>query len=171
MQDHHRITYHQRNFGKKALTVGIQVIDLAWQVYGNFIYYEWRGINDENDKDFRNCMVQKNNGITFCMFLLIMVGYSFMLVYGCMGMAMLCFFTRRFNEQKSKVNESKIILKTLKRQKYKDGEFGDGITPDNECIICMASYDANDTVTSLGCNKTHFYHTPCIEEWIKKGNN
>jgi hypothetical protein len=95
MQDHHQITYYQRKLGKSALTISIQTTDFAWQIYGNFIYYEWRGLTADNNEAFKTCMTQNNNGITFCMFLLIMVGYSFMLVYGCMGLMMLCFYTRR----------------------------------------------------------------------------
>lgn len=40
--------------------------------------------------------------------------------------------------------------------KFKDHE---------ECIICLEAFTANDTVTPLPCDKRHYFHSKCIEEW------
>lgn len=42
---------------------------------------------------------------------------------------------------------------------------------EEECIICWSQYEEQDDVTKLKCNEKHFFHTACIESWIKQGNN
>jgi hypothetical protein len=35
----------------------------------------------------------------------------------------------------------------------------------------MTPYSKNDIITKLNCNTRHYYHTSCIENWIKQGSN
>jgi len=35
----------------------------------------------------------------------------------------------------------------------------------------MIEYKSTDHVTVLQCDARHYFHTECLEEWIKKGNN
>ena len=32
-------------------------------------------------------------------------------------------------------------------------------------------YNENDIVTQLRCDERHYFHTKCIEDWVKQGNN
>ena len=54
--------------------------------------------------------------------------------------------------------------------KYSEELFG-AISDENECIICMTAFTEEDTVTKLECPGRHFYHTACIEGWLKQGGN
>lgn len=75
------ITYRTRQRLRTLTAFSLEGIHLGWQIYGNFIYYEWRGATDEDNSDFEACMDLKNNGWEFSMLLLLIIGYCFMLVY------------------------------------------------------------------------------------------
>lgn len=32
-------------------------------------------------------------------------------------------------------------------------------------------YNETDIVTQLRCDERHYFHTKCIEDWVKQGNN
>ena len=50
--------------------------------------------------------------------------------------------------------------------------FGTGdFSHDSACPICFEEYKVTDLVTQLECDSRHYYHTECIENWIKSGNN
>lgn len=36
-----------------------------------------------------------------------------------------------------------------------------------ECVICLLAFSDTDTVTPLPCDKRHYFHSACIEEWSK----
>lgn len=40
-------------------------------------------------------------------------------------------------------------------------------TEHEECVICLQTFDDTDTVTPLPCDKRHYFHSACIEEWSK----
>lgn len=42
---------------------------------------------------------------------------------------------------------------------------------ETSCIICLVDYEPNDMVTQLHCDVRHYFHTKCVEDWIKQGNN
>ena len=35
----------------------------------------------------------------------------------------------------------------------------------------MTSFGPDDLITKLNCGGRHFYHTSCIENWIRQGGN
>jgi hypothetical protein len=42
---------------------------------------------------------------------------------------------------------------------------------DNKCTICMSEYELQEEVTTLPCcnsHVVHFFHTPCIQEWLSR---
>ena len=59
------------------------------------------------------------------------------------------------------------ILKSLTKTKFNYQLFNET----DECAICWNSYTEQDEVVKLKCNEKHYYHTGCIESWIKAGNN
>ena len=59
------------------------------------------------------------------------------------------------------------VIESLAKFKFDTGNF----THDNTCIICMAEYEAEDDVTPLECDPRHYFHTDCIQDWIKQGKN
>lgn len=54
-------------------------------MYGNFIYYEWRGKatgkGANTDDAFLKCMEKRNPGLLTSMLVFLMVGYFFLLIY------------------------------------------------------------------------------------------
>jgi hypothetical protein len=40
-----------------------------------------------------------------------------------------------------------------------------------QCPICWTDFKRHHMVTALVCNEKHIYHSECIEQWIRKGNN
>ena len=37
----------------------------------------------------------------------------------------------------------------------------------NECAICTLEYTEDDDITPLPCNVSHYFHTKCIETWLR----
>jgi len=58
-------------------------------------------------------------------------------------------------------------LRSLAKTKYNYQLFSDA----EECAICWSNYSEQDEIVKLKCNEKHFYHTKCIENWIKAGKN
>jgi hypothetical protein len=42
---------------------------------------------------------------------------------------------------------------------------------DKKCSICFLEYGENDEITPLPCDDRHFFHTQCIEDWLKANNS
>ena len=40
-----------------------------------------------------------------------------------------------------------------------------------ECCICMVDFEVSDMVTPLPCDKRHYFHSECIEQWSKSHND
>jgi hypothetical protein len=41
----------------------------------------------------------------------------------------------------------------------------------SECIICMEKFEnGKSDITPLSHNQEHFFHTKCLEEWLKRNN-
>lgn len=36
-----------------------------------------------------------------------------------------------------------------------------------ECAICLEAFKEDSTVTELKCDKRHYFHTNCLEDWLK----
>mmetsp|Transcript_40014 Transcript_40014/g.52391 ORF Transcript_40014/g.52391 Transcript_40014/m.52391 type:complete len:84 (+) Transcript_40014:691-942(+) len=45
--------------------------------------------------------------------------------------------------------------------KFKDHE---------ECVICLEPFEPSEMVTPLPCDKRHYFHSKCIEEWSQNHN-
>lgn len=60
-----------------------------------------------------------------------------------------------------------MVLASLSRTQYDPKLF----EHETNCIICLVDYEPEDTVTRLLCDQRHYFHTKCIEDWVKQGNN
>jgi hypothetical protein len=54
-------------------------------------------------------------------------------------------------------------LKTLPKKKFKHIKEQDM----TECAICMCEYNPDEDIAELKCNKKHYFHSSCLEEWLK----
>ena len=149
---------------------GTDVTMIFWQIYGNIIYWEWRGATPESDSKFSSCMDTNNHGLLFCMIMILLVGYFFLIAAVAIASLFIYTYYLRYRNRKSAMSASKKIIKALHKQKYSVERFGE-IKDENECIICMSSYTEKDVVTCLKCNDQHFFHHECILNWIKMGKN
>lgn len=75
------ITLRTRNRLRQDIAICYEFIHLGWQIYGNFIFYEWRGKTPESNEGFETCMNKKNPGLETSMFIFLFVGYFFFLIY------------------------------------------------------------------------------------------
>ena len=165
-----RITYRTRRRVKTYLAYMFELLILSWQVYGNFIYYEWRGATDDNDTLFQKCMDEKNNGFEFSMFMLLILGYSTLLLYILVLSFVIYMYCRRHRVRANRESTTSRILRSISRVTFKEEVFG-AISDQNECVICLNSYQENENITKLRCNENHYFHSGCIENWIRQGGN
>jgi hypothetical protein len=107
-------------------------------------------------------MDYKNPGLEVSMFVLLLVGYFFLLIY-VLAICLICHFlitNGAFDRQDTEAEQQNLnkILKSLSRVKFSEGAFGQ-LSPESECVICMQAYGENDMITTLACNEKHFFHT------------
>ena len=38
------------------------------------------------------------------------------------------------------------------------------------CAICLVEYNEADEIIQLPCDERHFFHSPCIKDWLDKNN-
>ena len=101
------------------------------------------------------------------MLAVLIIGYFQFLVYFAVFFIVAAVLYLRYKQKRVKLNNSLRILKGLVKSRF-------GVPlpeEDRECIICWAEYKETDEVVRLSCNAKHFFHTGCIESWIKAGNN
>lgn len=132
---------------------------LGWLVYGNVIFFS----SESTDCSKTTPM------LTYFMLAVLIIGYVHFLVYVCVIFIVLAVLFLRYKLKRRKLNNSVHILRNLTKTTY--GQLPSPKGDDKECIICWAEYAESDEVVKLGCNAKHFFHTACIESWIKKGNN
>lgn len=76
----------------------------------------------------------------------------------------------RFNQSVASRNYAftHSLLNALVHRKFSTKLNRSGI---EECCICMEKFtDGSDNITPLSHNTGHFFHTKCIEEWLKTNN-
>ena len=56
------------------------------------------------------------------------------------------------------------VLDGLVKTKYNPDDF----KTHTECAICFCEFGEDDEVSPLPCNTNHYFHTECIQTWIKE---
>ena len=69
----------------------------------------------------------------------------------------------------SSLDKSKFKYKQAQAKKKNKGVKDGGLW--KQCPICLSEFGRNDYVTTLVCDEKHIFHTECIEQWIRKGQN
>ena len=69
----------------------------------------------------------------------------------------------------SSLDKSKFKYKQAQAKKKNKGVKDGGLW--KQCPICWSEFGRNDYVTTLVCDEKHIFHTECIEQWIRKGQN
>jgi biopolymer transport protein ExbB/TolQ len=112
------------------------------------------------------CKAFKNPGFEWIMILMLLVGYIMFFVYLVVILLVVALYSRRFFDKRARQSQSRQILKSISRIRFSEELFG-ALEDENECIICMSQYTSSSLITKLDCSGNHFYHTECIEGWIK----
>ena len=115
-------------------------------------------------------MELQNNGFEFAMFMLLVLGYLMLFLYTLIMLFVCLYYVRRGQRRVQRRDASTRILNTISRVKFSEDLFG-ARNDENACIICMETYKEDDTITRLRCHNNHFFHTNCIESWIRRGGN
>ena len=55
------------------------------------------------------------------------------------------------------------LIKGLKKTPFDPKKFSHM----DKCQICFEDYQVADNVTTLDCNRTHYFHTECISKWFE----
>lgn len=58
------------------------------------------------------------------------------------------------------------VINGLSKRSFNPEQF----SAQTECSICFEEFKENDQVTPLSCDVRHYFHTACIEQWIKTKN-
>lgn len=165
MHRSNEITYRTRSKIMLCSTILCEGLHFVWQVYGNVIFY-----NQSEDPQVVQCHNKKNPGLKWIMLMLILFGYFFFVIYLMVMVLVGGLYFRRFALRRNQQSRSNQILRTIPRTQFSEELFG-ALNEENECIICMTPYSSTDTITKLNCNERHYYHTACIENWIRQGSN
>ena len=54
---------------------------------------------------------------------------------------------------------------SLTKKRY--AEIDDKAQKMDTCTICLELYKADDQIAELSCDKRHFFHEKCIDDWLK----
>lgn len=150
----------------------------GWIVYGFVIFY-----SDANDCD----KYPDTSFFSSMMFVILFIGYIMIFVYLMMLCTVPCVYmflrdgaTAQRNQMGNAPggnmggnNRAMVqaqvpgIIASLRRTQYDPDKF----QHDADCVICMVPYKAADIVTQLKCDPRHYFHTECLESWIKQGHN
>lgn len=58
------------------------------------------------------------------------------------------------------------VIKGLAQREFNTEQF----SAQKECAICLCEFEPGQPVTPLSCDVKHYFHTGCIEQWIKTKN-
>lgn len=56
------------------------------------------------------------------------------------------------------------VINGLIKRNYNEEDF----RKHTECVICMCEFGPDDEVSPLPCNIGHYFHSVCIQSWIKE---
>ena len=113
--DRGNISYRTRSCLLVLIEAGTEVCHLAWQLYGNFIYYEWRGKKDDNDEEWEDCMDKNNNSLLLCMLMFLIVGYLYFILFAYIFVVVSFMLISRRRNRRDRINNSALILNSLSR--------------------------------------------------------
>lgn len=145
----------------------LNVVHTAWLIYGNVIFWPNYAVCGHE--------LSKSNGanINWVMGFLIVLGFITMCKCFTVSIVFLCFapqilraYRYRNRPDGAWVPTHRDLMKKMIKGKYKDGEHDD-----KECTICMEEYMPNDEITPLPCDARHYFHSKCIENWLKSNNS
>ncbi len=134
---------------------------VGWLIYGNTIYY----------KNVSTTNYFTNSGLQWVMFFLLVFGYFEMIKCCCIStivciMIPFVFFAYRRAARPNWIPAPPKFMEKLAKDKFnpeRDQAF-------DQCAICLLDFQKDDEITPLPCDEKHYFHSPCIESWLKNNN-
>jgi hypothetical protein len=77
------------------------------------------------------------------------------------------FFALRRAQRPNWLPAAPNIVKKIYKTRFDPAAF----QGEQACPICMVDFAEQDEITPLPCDEKHFFHTPCITQWITKENS
>ena len=68
-----------------------------------------------------------------------------------------------YEDEESRQNRLSRLVDSLNRSNYNPRQH----IYDDTCSICLVPYDQESKITVLPCNDKHYFHTECLEQWIR----
>ena len=79
----------------------------------------------------------------------------------------ICMMISNENRRRSEMEEMKdTVINNLYKTSFKRELF----QQNDECAICLDQFSEDCEVTPLPCDIRHYFHSHCIEDWIKENN-
>jgi len=137
---------------------------IGWLIYGNTFFHTQAA---------EDCYSLNENAAHLYKFM------AYILIYGdflfvLYGLFLMCCipFSCMYLLGSGGVQNSRIVdtipylnaVKSLKRLKYEEKEN----KMLDSCVICMIDFKDSDEVAELKCDKRHYFHSHCVEEWLKR---
>lgn len=104
-------------------------------------------------------------------------GYIIFLLYLVVGLVGCCFLgcyicalgrggSNAFNLNNNAINSIPYLnaISSLKKRNFNE------IKDKNmdSCAICLMDYQPNDEVSELNCDSRHYFHSACVQDWLKR---
>jgi hypothetical protein len=140
---------------------------VAWLIYGNTFHYSTEGLICKD-------LNQNANSCWTLMMVILAFGYLYFLLYAlilCCCCCVLCMVGA--SGGLSSLNNNPMVdripymnaVKGLNKKNYKDVQEKNKSM--DECVICMEQYKDDDEIAELKCSEKHYFHSKCLEEWLK----
>lgn len=59
-----------------------------------------------------------------------------------------------------------MVIKSLPKVNYDPKKYHH----QRQCCICMSDFEVDESITPLSCDIRHYFHSECIELWMKEKN-
>ena len=148
-----------------AIQLGVPCLCLyflmAWSIYGFSL----------NNSPLNNCnMVEVDQGWYSLMVFLLGIGVLCICaasIFSCVIPVLIIGLYNMNRGGGGSGSSGEALINSLGREKFDTTKY----QYETSCQICLQDYKESDDVTKLKCNDKHYFHSHCIEDWIKSGHS
>jgi len=133
---------------------------VAFYIVGNKDYYNRVGFDEGCGSLFTMAQI------------MIIFGYIEMMKCCCIGTFICClipliFFAARQQQRPNWMPAPPQFMQNLYTTRYHKPP---AAQEEVSCSICLMEYSEADEIIQLPCDERHFFHAPCIKDWLDKNN-
>jgi len=88
---------------------------------------------------------------------------SFLVLFSPCICWLLC---RVWGDARERAAIKEMVIKSLPKVSYDPKKYHH----QRQCCICMQDFEIDERITPLSCDIRHFFHSDCIEHWMKEKN-